>query len=293
MRFAVVAATTVLLLGSAAPVLAGGAQRLDGYVYVEGGINTFDQGFNDGSHKLAHGPAYEVGGSTEMAITPSLGVQGDLSFRDRRAPYDDDPDGGVGDQQVNATMHAFYRDPGAFLIGAVGQYAVASQLNLSHLDTPFTTIRTYAGGEAQGYLGDFVLYAQAAYEHRVRQDAGDDGATSGWIGDVEARYYLQPNMEIGAHVGRETMAYDSQPDSTVTVTSGGLALEFQPENMPFSAFAKYDVFNQATAGLSNDQWYQRVLVGLKFNFDDTTLEDRAHSGASLKPFESYNNPNLF
>ena len=107
---------------------------------------------------------------------------------------------------------------------------------------------------------------------------------------MEARYFLDPDFKIEAHIGADTVgdnhliATDWLATTTVHVGAGA---EYRLPNSPISIFGKYDysraTFPDATDISVSDN---RFLIGAKFNFDSTSLLDRDRSGASLKPVDN-------
>lgn len=248
---------------------------MDGFVFLGAGAGQV-QGYYNGETEgdPANGLSVTGGASIAYQSASMLGFQGDVVLsRLQQTQYNNT---GV-DLQGDIAGHVFYRQPGSFLIGAIGQ------LGTDDVTNPFQHYnyeRAYAGAEAQVYAGNATLYGQVAAQ-RVAQG---DYPRTGYVATAEARYFLTPNFKIKGHVGIDHLDYEGGSGSQ-TEYKAGLGAEYRLDAQPLSVFAQYDFTHytesDGSAYTANDN---RILVGVKWNFGTDTLEDRDHTGASLKPF---------
>jgi len=191
--------------------------------------------------------------------------------------------GDLSSRKVEAAIHAFYRND-QYLVGAFGQYGNDTYA-FSEVPGLAVTIDHYYGGvEGEAFFGNATIYAQAgAQQFRAGAESVD-----GLFGTLEARYFLEPNFKIEAHIGADAIQDNFVIENeTLTTIHAGAGAEYRLDNLPISFFAKYDFTSTtstlADSGSLNDN---RFLVGAKFNFDAPTLMDRDRMGASLKPVET-------
>lgn len=279
------ASAAVLLSGAAfaadlpapAPVAAPAEvvpSTMDGFVFLGAGAAQV-QGFYNGETEgdPANGLTVTGGASVAYQSASMLGFQGDVVLsRLQQTQYNNT---GV-DLQGDVAGHVFYRQPGSFLIGAIGQFGADNETNPFE---DFSFQRAYGGAEAQVYAGNVTLYGQVAAE-RV---TGSDYVDTGYVATAEARYFLTPNFKIEGHVGIDHLDYGA-PDEGESQYKAGLGAEYRLDAMPLSVFAQYDFTHYAEENSSFTENDNRILVGVKWNFGTDTLEDRDHTGASLKPF---------
>ncbi|MDR3473219.1 MAG: hypothetical protein P4M09_16285 [Devosia sp.] len=264
----------------AGPPAAAPAGLADAFVAIAGGGAWIDA---DGAVNTGTGRTLNATASGEYNITPSLGVQGDVVYRGRNWSYP-----GTSSQldmhNFEGALHGFTRSE-QYLLGVFAQYGDGylgiADGSLIGVDVS----HVFGGVEGQLFVGNATLYAQAGAK---RYAFGDLTTATGYFGTFEARYYLQPNFKIEAHVGYDTLndvsslGYLVGNENTVSLGASG---EYRFADTPFSVFAQYDyVKNTLPSSSSSDQ---RVLVGVKLNFDSPTLLDRDRSGASLKPIEPH------
>lgn len=238
----------------------------------------------------ASGLTVEGAASAAVSITPTLGAQGDVVYRTQQFGDSSDYLGGLSEHDFEAALHGFTRND-QYLAGVFGQYGEGFGgleggvfgLDLTHV---------FGGVEGQFFVNDaFTLYGQLGGKH---YDFGSLASATGLFGTFEARYFLQPDFRIDAHVGYETLDFGEGSSSTPFTGGGqentfniGVGAEYRLTGTPFSVFGKYDYARNSFDGESGSVSDNRVLVGLKFNFDAPTLLARDRSGASLKPVESH------
>lgn len=277
------AASSTAFAGSAkapAPVPSATTGRLaDAFVGISIGQARLDA---DGATGYVSGLTVEGTGSGEYNITPSLGVQGDVVYRTQtwNSSTTPSPSTQLGLHDFEAALHGFTRSE-QYLLGVFGQYG-EGYLGAGGgvIGADFTHV--FGGVEGQVFLGDATLYAQAGAK---RYNYGNQASSTGYFGTFEARYYLQPNFKVEAHIAYETLDDALSTSNTVNTVNLGVGAEYRIADTPFSLFGKYDYAKNSLPG--GTAWDNRILAGVKFNFDAPTLLDRDRSGASLKPFESH------
>lgn len=250
----------------------------DGFVSLAVGGANVTGDYGDGYNYASNGFALEGAASGEYDFNSTLGFQGDLVVRSQDYSIDGYS---INERDADVALHGFYRLQNQFLLGAFAQYGLNT---FNHGDFGDYAYNHYmAGAEGQYFIGDFTLYGQVG-----AQQLGDGAYDStGIFGTLEARYFLTPNFKIEGHIGGENATNSHYTYETVSALRAGIGAEYKFEDNPFSIFAKYDFaqFKQ-TDHPDYSVTDNRILVGVKFNFGTTTLEDRDRSGASLKPVET-------
>lgn len=234
--------------------------------------------FAEGSADLE---GYQVRGSVSASynFTPVLGVQGDVVVR-----FDTSESEGT---ELNVTgldgaLHAFYRDPSRFLLGGFVQIG---RDNLEIEGGPETSAdRSYLGVEGQVFLDQFTVYGQLGLQNMSPEYSEADA--EGWFVTAELRYFLTPDFKIEAHAGRSELNTDFGANLQIETVNVGFGAEYKFADLPFSVFGQYDFTTSSINAVPDSSVdSHRVLVGLKFNMGEQTLQDRDRSGASLKPFD--------
>lgn len=237
----------------------------------------------DGVPGYVSGLTVEGTGSGEYNITPSLGVQGDVVYRTQtwNSSTTSSPATELGLHDFEAALHGFTRSE-QYLLGVFGQYG-DGYLGVGGGLIGMDVTHVFGGVEGQVFLGKATLYAQAGAK---RYNYGNQASSTGYFGTFEARYYLQPNFKVEAHIAYETLDNVVSTFGTVNTVNLGVGAEYRIADTPFSLFGKYDYAKNSLSS-GGTAWDNRILAGVKFNFDPPTLLDRDRSGASLKPFESH------
>ena len=261
-----------------------------------GGLLSFGVGVTDlhwqgtPNDVLFSGKAAEVLASGSYDFTPTLGVQGDLRY-EYGSFEPDDPSftSFTYDAQIfDAALHLFYREKDRFLIGGFAQVGKTTR---AERVGEYVDNRYYGGGEAQGYFGNLTVYGQAgglAYRRDYTNYIVD-----GWFATLKARYFLTEDFRVDAHLGVEVEGQFDPEDQTYfdanlrTTWNFGLGAEYKFQDTPFSIFAKYDFFDTAYEDREFVRDRQRLLVGVRVQFDDGTLLDRDRSGPPLDPVEPH------
>lgn len=270
----------VLAAASAIVAFGTSAALADPDGFVAGNIGWIDLDSNgyqtDGLH---------LGGQITGAFdfTPSLGAQGDLVLTYNEPGSEDDS---TNFTSLDAALHAYFRAPEGFLVGGFVQYGTTEVSG----DDAISFNRGYVGVEGQAYFDQFTAYGQLGLQTLTSDD--DTGGTfedvEGWFVTGELRYFLTPDFVVNLHAGRSELDIPVDPNYSVNVPvfNVGLGTEYKLDDMPVSIFGSYDYSMSEFAFLSAQEFTShRVLVGLKFNLGEDSLQERDRSGASLKPVD--------
>ena len=286
--FVGVAASVALLLAMGSNAFAASAPEpavpsiADGFVSIAIGRAAQAVDFPGGSVS-GNGVALEGAVSGNYNFSATLGFQGDVVLGSEDYPGDLLGGEAVTGRNVDAAIHAFYRND-QYLVGAFGQYG--NNTYTSSYGFTQTLDHFYGGVEGQVFFGNATLYGQAG----AQQVRSFGGSVNGIFGTLEARYFLEPNFKIEAHIGADTLESSTSgifDGDGITTLHAGAGAEYRLDNSPISFFAKYDysraTFSEETNVSESDN---RFLIGAKFNFESQTLMDRDRTGASLKPIDS-------
>jgi len=279
-----VASASGALAGSPPPPPAAVPSISDGFVSlaIAGDQLTFTGG---GESESIDGLSIEGAASGSYMFSSTLGFQGDLVLNQNTYSNSDFFFGpsSLTNRNAEVALHGFYRND-QYLVGGFAQYGNESFSFEDAGAFGVTLDHYYAGVEGQVFLGDATFYGQVG----AQQFKAGGQSINGWFGTFEARYFLQPDFKIDAHIGADSFDYSvEEPGLTLNSWHAGVGAEYRFTGTPFSVFAKYD-YTQQSFSLSGPPTSSdnRILVGAKFNFDTPTLLDRDRSGASLKPVES-------
>jgi hypothetical protein len=282
------ASTAVLMLGMGSAFAAGApAPKVpsiaDGFVSIAVGGAAQAVDFPGGSVS-GNGVSLEGAAGGAYNFSATLGFQGDVVFGSQA--YSGDIVGGetVNNRNTDVAIHAFYRND-QYLIGGFGQYS-NNTYTFGDYGSAQSLDQFYGGVEGQVFFGNATLYGQAG----AQQVRSFGESVNGIFGTLEARYFLEPNFKIEAHIGADTVGsstseiFDGDP---ITTLHAGAGAEYRLDNSPISFFAKYD-YGRATFSEETNvsEAESRFLIGAKFNFESQTLVDRDRTGASLKPVDS-------
>jgi hypothetical protein len=179
---------------------------------------------------------------------------------------------------TDAALHGFYRVPGQYLVGVIGQW----EQDEYRLYSQWTMTQYWVGGEAQGFLNNALsVYGRAAWKSVSNADTGFDA--TGWTGSVRARYFFSPNFLVEASVEYDRTNETGTSNAYDTTSFGG-GLEYQLASLPVSTFVRYR-HETISSNVSGDRYYNdRILFGAKWNFGGKSLWERETDGASLDPF---------
>lgn len=252
----------------------------DGFVYAAG--TTAWVGF-DGTapYGTPHGLTLEGQATGQWDLGSGFGVQADLLGASRNYEYDGSSLDTL-DRSVDLAVHGFMREQGQYLAGGFLQAGIDAFDDNAQPRTN-TLTRLYGGLEGQLLFGDMTLYAQAGFQKR----SGSNLDGTGWLGNAEAGYFLSPNWKIEAHGGYNRLNADA--GGGTTVWKAGAGVEYKLDGEALSVFAKYDYIDEASDGAAYSTHSNRILVGLRLNFDAPgTLRQRDEGGASLSPVHQDN-----
>ena len=174
------------------------------------------------------------------ALTAPLGQFTGVQLEGGATGSDDDTVWGAG-------VHLFTRDPDKYLLGLFAAYAKEDNFDFD---------ATRVGAEAEIYLNQISIMAQAGYQFSDGGPAGGNGDTA--FGSIDLRWYATNNFAI-------TVGGNFAED----VTQGELGAEFMPG---FSALPGL-AFN--VKGVVGDDDYHSVMGGITYYFgSDASLKDR-------------------
>ena len=222
------------------------ADGLRGFVGVEYGKARLEPGTPSPRVETWTGEAAVSG---EMR---GLGVQGDIKV----ASYNtlgSNNDGTI----TSPTVHVYQRTA----YGLIGGWAGWSHSNGANL---------YGiGAEGQAYLGSATLYGSLGYGHT---NATIDQNL--WAARLQGRYFLMENFALDAQAG---FVRASASGAHTTVRTVGFGAEYQPDILPFSILANYDHADASGSSAASDT----IRLGLRWNFDGGTLQERDRLGPTL------------
>lgn len=258
-----------LLLGTvASPALADPS----GFVSVGAGLVSFDANWADDTFD---GSAVEFAASGAYDFEGGLGLQGDFVFH----RYGIDVYGNDSTMtDLDGALHLFFRNDqyllGGFVQGGASKYRYDDYYT-------FEQTRGYAGLEGQVFVDNLTLYGRVAASNTANDYDAEDW--TGWLADIELRYFITDNFRLDVHAGTEVQQTNSKTGD-IDNLKFGIGAEYKLEDSPISLFGKLD-FVSSKSDSYIDQTAFRVLVGAKFNFGDDSLKSRDRTGASLKPVE--------
>ena len=213
----------------------------------------------------------------------NIGFQGDLTMAIQNlGEVDFEGDVGLDAKTTDLAAHLFYREPGSWLIGVIGQYGFTS-FDFGGEGVDFD--RYYLGLEGQAYFGAFTLYAQGGYAN-VSMDNDFTPDADGFFLNGQLRYFATPNWVFVGSAGYQGL---ESSDNGFTVDFDtltlGLHTEYRIDNTPFSLTLSYDytTTNFDAEGEDADLDESRIMAGIKLNLGTQTLLERDRAGASLDP----------
>jgi opacity protein-like surface antigen len=307
-------AVALVALASAAgaadlqPVLKAPAaveQQATGYVEVYSGWAStrqradFCDGECDSQSFRFNGWALGGAGRANYWIARDVSVQVDAQAEG--TSYDLSALGGGGHVSSHSYLvggHWSWRDPQQHLFGLFAAAGDAGGFDL------FGSQRHgLIGAEAQWYWNQFTLYAQGGYDTTMG-NIGDIGfanvdSVHAWFIRGTGRYFVNPNFLIEGTVMYANGNIDflsGDPSWGFQTWSWQAKAEWRLPTAPFSVFAKYqgsetkydslDFLGIATAKAID----HRVLLGLKLNMGDRTLQQTDRAGATLDIVSPLANP---
>src|SRR5262245_35968772 len=143
------------------------------------------------------------------------------------------------------------------------------------------------GAEAQWYWSQFTLYAQGGYDSTLGNLTPGTNSINAWFIRGTGRYFVHPNFLIEGTVMYANGSIDlnfGNPSLGFQTWSWQAKAEWRFPTAPFSVYAKYqgsqtkfDIFDLASAKVPD----HRVLLGLKLQMGDRTLQQTDRTGATL------------
>ena len=240
----------------------GGCDSIDGWALGGAGRANYwiSRGMSVQVDAQAEGTSYEIPGESGRVSTHSYLVGGHLSWRNP--------------QQYLFGLFAAAGDAG-------GAFAPASRHGVF-------------GAEAQWYWDQLTLYGQGGYDSTLGGVGFGTDSINAWFIRGTGRYFVNPNFLIEGTVMYANGDVDfnfGAPSLGFETWSWQAKAEWRLPTAPFSIFAKYqgsetkfDTFFQEKV---TDQ---RVLIGLKLNMGDKTLQATDRAGATLDIIDPLSNP---
>jgi hypothetical protein len=246
------------------PVNVYAPDPVSGYLEVFGGIGGWTY-YEDGDTQDS-GSITRLGGAGRLNwwVSPAWSVQGDVYGSGF------DYDGDAGNPALGIAGHVTLRDPNSHALGvmfSVGHTALIDDPNR------WGTLAV----EGQLYMGNTTLYGQAGRVFSLGDCCGDDPGI--WYAALQGRYFITPNF---AAIGDLGFAHFSEPSSgdTDNIFRWGAGLEYKPDTMPVSMFARY----QGEYHDVQSSWEFTVhefLAGVKLFVNQPTLLANDRHGATL------------
>jgi hypothetical protein len=250
------------------------ASAWDAFVAAGAGYTWFDSDDIGGGE--LDDLAAEIRASAAYQFSNGFAIQSDVVFN-HQGLGDDVIFDGANVASVDVAGHAFYRNE-SFLLGVFGQYGMTSP----DIGFPIDIDRFYAGGEAQGYFGNFTLYAQGGWQG---QDlAPIDEEPDGFFVNAEARYFAGDNLKLAINGGYATLGSDDEFDAN-TIQVGG-SIEYRLDDNPLSVFGNVNYSETEIENTDIEFSDVRVMAGLKLNLGTQTLLERDRGGATLDPVKA-------
>jgi hypothetical protein len=257
----------------------------DAFVAVSAGYTWFDNDAFAVDGEEIDDLAAEARSSASYQFANGFGIQSDLVFGHQSLNEDFFGEDGLAVSNTDFAGHAFYRND-SYLFGVFGQYGVTSA-DLFPLDVD----RTYVGGEAQGYFGNFTLYAQGGYQSQDFASAIDEDV-NGFFIKGEARYFAGENLKFAVNGGYDKLTVDGLDFDVETFKVGG-SVEYRFADNPFSVFANVDYASSEIEDEDFEASEVRLLAGVKLNLGTQTLLERDRAGATLDPIKPSSAPAFF
>lgn len=261
---------SALMLGTSAYAAPGTGLLLSGNVSAGVGmrdcVNTDD---NDcGNHT-----ATNIAGRVSVPLGSSFSIQADAEH-ERYSGLNDK----INQVQKASVygLHASYRDPNNFLIGAFGGYTYGQ------LDGGWDKAKGYFGGvEGQYYFDRATIYAQFGNANIDNYNAGDN-AFDGRFWGVALRYFPSDDtmLEVAYARGKSPSNFEDKGD-------WGTANDFSVQGkmrltktMPLYGFAQYKR-SEYIANTEDNGSENTIMVGASWEFGAPSLYANDRRGATL------------
>ena len=271
---------SLALLGAAAVVAVGATGTAAGEYpdrLIFGSVSNYTLGHRElDSNDEGNGQTLELAGASALNIPIWKGFALQL---DSMSEYYFGLNDSADVKRTNALgMHLSYRDPGKGLIGVFGGYAW-SKIRDGH--GPDEYDMALVGAEAQAYLGNLTLYAQAGVGNQTKGDNAV-GFNDGWFVRGVARYFLAPNTKLEAEISYAEADPYADGGLTGKFTGWGVSIDHKLFNvMNFPVYgtvayrgAEYDVGSQSATE-------QVFKAGIKVLWGAADLKHNDRYGATL------------
>jgi opacity protein-like surface antigen len=189
--------------------------------------------------------------------------------------------------------HWSWRSPQQYLFGVFAAAGDAGGLGFTGTSERHGLI----GAEAQWYWSQFTLYAQGGYDSTLGNLTPGVNSINAWFIRGTGRYFVNPNFLIEGTVLYANGGIDSNlgnPSLGFQTWSWQAKAEWRFPTAPFSVYAKYqgsetkfDTFFDLASAKTTDH---RVLLGLKLQMGDRTLQQTDRTGATLDIMSPLANP---
>ena len=276
---------------------------------VFGGLMQF--GYPFGSSTRTYDRDWIFGGSGRVAVRNRRGFGAQFDFwSDVYRPYLFEAGQALGDlppsTALGAALHLNKRI-GHSIVGGFASLGVRNDRN--HV---FTTV----GLEDRTTRGPFSLYGQVGYTFCASELIRHIGASNRYglftfqsnpacnggrpnngviYGHLSGAYFPTPNLKLEINGG---VAYAPRyrwfppnvapyPNNDTLWYRWGAQVEYRPSNKPFSFYAEYQGLEQLTSyapTMGARYMENRILAGIRFFPNDTTLLDSTANGASLTDY---------
>lgn len=230
-----------------------------------------DRGAGDcGSH-----PAAELGGRWSMPIGNSFSVQMDAEYE----RYWNMHDQGHQVTHVPAIgLHASYRDPKRFLVGAFTGYTgskVAADSGTAVVKGPML------GVEGQLYFDRVTLYGQAGKAWLDNYNRGGDNAFRGGFGTIAGRFFPTDDSMIQVAWGRgHSNNFEDKGDWGTAKEWSVMGTMRVMQSMPLYGYVKYK-HGDYTANSEDKGSEKTLMVGVTWLFGAPSLFAQDRRGATL------------
>ena len=255
--------------------IAGAVERWTGVTFRDFGTN-YHKDVDDWAIQSA------ANGRLSLPLGTNLSIQSDASLEYTEFAFNNDFNPGL-DYTYHGAGHLSLRDPGFGLIGAFGGIGTTSS------DVNYTSRQDFgfAGGEVQGYFGDFTLYAQGGY---IDLFEGYELVDNGFFGRGVARWFVTPDSRFQVEGAYAQFDRDHDFDE-INIWQWGARYDFVWSGIPLidtlPLFVGYrGVYREACDFPTDDgnATDHTLMIGTNFFFGgggSATLKDQDRYGATL------------
>ncbi len=209
-------------------------------------------------------------GRLSVPLGSAFSIQGDLNGENYFTSEDDDDP----ELAYAAGLHLSLRNPE---IGLVGLFGAAGEGDVSDSNNPDTGI--LGGIEAQFYLSDLTLYAQAGLAD-VEIDS-QEGFLDGWFVRGVARYFIDPDFQLSGEVAygeADEFTDDGNPGQGV---NWEISARHRLMELPIYGLIAYRGGHYSDDDGGKEAEDHAVSVGFEMAFGADTLQDNDRRGATL------------